>query len=95
MPQKTFKDSELAVPMRIARNNEEPIDREFWFETEFTSGWQSLNGLLTRHLIAEKIPYTHLLGQVWFLYQDTEWCRCEFECDGAKVKVFLLRYLQN
>lgn len=69
-----------------------PTGRRYWFTTEFTSGYQSLNDLLRKYLIDRGVQYLNTFnGDVWFLFQD-EWRMCEFECDGNKVNVYMLDF---
>lgn len=90
----TFAGLPISIPLRIVKTGEQPIRRTNWFTSTFTSGSQSINGLLVAYLRKNSIPYTRFLDQVWFVWNDC-WCRCDYETEGLNVRYYLLEYIQN
>lgn len=83
---------ELCEDFFRRRPKGKPIGQKYWFTTQFTSGFQSLNDLLRNHLKANSIQYFNTVnGDVWFLLED-RWRKCEFMVDGDTVRVFLLEW---
>lgn len=90
----TFAGLPISIPLRIVKTVEQPIRRTNWFTSTFTSGSQSINGLLVAYLRKNSIPYTRFLDQVWFVWNGC-WCRCDYETEGLNVRYYLLEYIQN
>lgn len=90
----TFAGLPVSIPLRIVNTGEKPISRTYWFTATFTSGIQSINGLLVAYLRRQSIPYTRFLNQVWFVWND-RWCRCDYKTKGCDVRYYLLEYIQN
>lgn len=90
----TFAGLPISIPLRIVKTGEQPIRRTYWFTSTFTSGSQSINGLLVAYLRKNSIPYTRFLDQVWFVLNGC-WCRCDYETEGLNVRYYLLEYIQN
>jgi len=90
----TFAGLPISIPLRIVKTGEQHIRRTYWFTSTFTSGSQSINGLLVAYLRKNIIPYTRFLDQVWFVWSSC-WCRCDYETEGLDVRYYLLEYIQN
>lgn len=85
---------DVGIPYRIARYDEKPISRSFWFDALFTRGCQSVQSLMVDYLISHKIPYIRVLGRLFFQFRDM-WCSYDYESEGENVKFFILEYIQN
>lgn len=90
----TFAGLPISIPLRIVKTGEQPIRMTNWFTSTFTSGSQSINGLLVAYLRKNSIPYTRFLDQVWLVWNGC-WCRCDYETEGLNVRYYLLEYIQN
>ena len=89
-----FAGLPICIPLRIINTGESHLSRTYWFTSTFTSGSQSINGLLVAYLRKQSIPYTRFYGQVWFVWTGC-WCRCDYETEGLDVRYYLLEYIQN